>query len=182
MNARYCMDLSPLFTCDIGNVIRSFAPVGAEQLYEMLDEFFEVEKWEEGEERRVKREDLAFLLHVGVDMDGLVDSETALIKAVIATSFEAVKILIETGAGVSMRNSISNSALHIGGIAFEIAEFLVSCGADVNAENCDGRQPLSLAAQRNQTDVIDLYLKHGAAINAVDEEGDMALHAAAMTG
>uniref|UniRef100_A0A0G4F2I3 Uncharacterized protein n=1 Tax=Chromera velia CCMP2878 TaxID=1169474 RepID=A0A0G4F2I3_9ALVE len=182
MNARCCMDLSPLFVCDIGNVIRSFAPVGADQLHETLDEFFEAENWEEGEERRAKREDLALFLHVGVDVDRLVDSQTALIKAVLATSFEAVKILVKAGAGVGMRNySAGNSVLYIGGITFEIAEFLVSGGADVNIENSDGRQPPSLAAEDNLTDLIELYLQNGAAINAADKEGDTALHVAAMT-
>uniref|UniRef100_A0A0G4HLH2 Uncharacterized protein n=1 Tax=Chromera velia CCMP2878 TaxID=1169474 RepID=A0A0G4HLH2_9ALVE len=101
MNARYCMDLSPLFACDIGNVIRSFVPIGADQLYETLDEFFKQKSWR----RRVKREDFALLLHVSADVDRLVDGDTALMKAVLATSLEAVKILVEAGAGVGVRDS-----------------------------------------------------------------------------
>uniref|UniRef100_A0A0G4F8J8 Uncharacterized protein n=1 Tax=Chromera velia CCMP2878 TaxID=1169474 RepID=A0A0G4F8J8_9ALVE len=182
MNARCCMDLSLLLACDIGNVIRSFAPVGADQLHETLDEFFGAEEGEEGEERRVKREDLALLLHMGADVDGLVDGDTALMKAVLATSLEALEMLVEAGVGIGVRDSNGDSVLHVAGIPFEIAEFLVSSGMDVNVENRDGRQPLSLAAQRNQTDLIDLYLQHGADIHAADEEGDTALHVTAMTG
>uniref|UniRef100_A0A0G4H8M5 Uncharacterized protein n=1 Tax=Chromera velia CCMP2878 TaxID=1169474 RepID=A0A0G4H8M5_9ALVE len=169
MNARYCMDLSPLFACDIGKVIRSFAPVGADPLHERLDAFFQAE---EGEEKRAKREDLALLLRIGADVDGLVDGETALIKAVLAPSLKTVKILVEAGAGVGVRDSDGDSVLHMAGIAFEIAEFLVFYGADVNAESQDGWQPFLVAAEENHTDLIGLYLQHGAAINAADKEGD----------
>uniref|UniRef100_A0A0G4HR72 Uncharacterized protein n=1 Tax=Chromera velia CCMP2878 TaxID=1169474 RepID=A0A0G4HR72_9ALVE len=143
-----------------------------------LDEFFDVG---EGEETRAKREDLTLLFYVGADVHGLVDGQTALTKAVLATNLEAVKILVETRAGLGTRSSDGNSTLHISGIAFEIAEFLVSCGKDMNVENREGYQPLLVAAQDNQTDLIGLYLQHGAAINAADEEGDTALHVAAMT-
>uniref|UniRef100_A0A0G4HPR0 Uncharacterized protein n=1 Tax=Chromera velia CCMP2878 TaxID=1169474 RepID=A0A0G4HPR0_9ALVE len=129
MNAQYCIDLSPLLACDIRNVIRSFTPIGADQLYETLEEFFEAE---EGEERRAKREDLALLLHVGADVDGFINNNIVLIKAVLATSLEATKILVEAGVGVGVRDSDGDSLLHMSGIAFEITEFLVSCGADVN--------------------------------------------------
>jgi len=61
----------------------------------------------------------------------------------------------------------------VAGIAFEIAEFLVSSGVDVNAES-------PFTSYTTQPD--GLYLQHGAAINAVDEEGDMALHVAALIG
>uniref|UniRef100_A0A0G4HG12 Uncharacterized protein n=1 Tax=Chromera velia CCMP2878 TaxID=1169474 RepID=A0A0G4HG12_9ALVE len=110
MNARYCMDLSPLFACDIGNVIWSFTPIGADQLDETLEEFFEAE---ESEERRAKREDLTLLLHMGTDVDGLVNGQTAVIKAMRVTSLEAVKMLVEAGAGVGVKKSNGNSALHI---------------------------------------------------------------------
>uniref|UniRef100_A0A0G4I1L2 Uncharacterized protein n=1 Tax=Chromera velia CCMP2878 TaxID=1169474 RepID=A0A0G4I1L2_9ALVE len=179
MNASCRMDLSPLFAYDISNVIRSFTAVGADQLHEKLDEFFEAEA---GEERRAKREDLTLLLHVGVDVDGLVDNDTALMKAVQAISLEAVKILVEAGAGLGVRKSNGSSVLHIAGITFEIAEFLISCGGDVKAENQGGLQPFEVAAEDNQTDLIDLYLKHGADVHAKDADGDTALHVAAMVG
>uniref|UniRef100_A0A0G4HEB4 Uncharacterized protein n=1 Tax=Chromera velia CCMP2878 TaxID=1169474 RepID=A0A0G4HEB4_9ALVE len=150
INARCCMDLSPLFVYDIGNVILSFVPIGADQLHEKLDEFFEADG---EEERRAKREDFALLLHVGADVDGVVDNDTALIKAVKAydggLGLEAAKILVGAGVGVDVRNSASNSALHVGTIVFEIAEFLVTCGGDVIAEKKKGGRPLSIAAEYN---------------------------------
>uniref|UniRef100_A0A0G4HFR7 Uncharacterized protein n=1 Tax=Chromera velia CCMP2878 TaxID=1169474 RepID=A0A0G4HFR7_9ALVE len=66
LNLYYRMDLEPLFTVDIGNVIRSFQAVLAEVLREALNAFMET-----GE--REKREDLELLLKVGAEIDSFVE-------------------------------------------------------------------------------------------------------------
>eukprot|EP00820_Chromera_velia_P031517 Cvel_13950.t2-p1 / transcript=Cvel_13950.t2 / gene=Cvel_13950 / organism=Chromera_velia_CCMP2878 / gene_product=Ankyrin-3, putative / transcript_product=Ankyrin-3, putative / location=Cvel_scaffold974:21893-23170(+) / protein_length=426 / sequence_SO=supercontig / SO=protein_coding / is_pseudo=false len=62
----YRMDLEPLFAFDIGNVIRSFQAVTAEELQGALDAFMKT-----GE--REKREDLELLLKMGAAVDAAVE-------------------------------------------------------------------------------------------------------------
>jgi len=44
----------------------------------------------------------------------------------------------------------------------EIIEILIAKGADVNAENKQGRTPLQCATVRQQTEIVELLRKHGA--------------------
>lgn len=56
--------------------------------------------------------------------------------------------------------------------AYEIAEFLISRGAEVNYKFLwDGPSPLSIAARSNNLKMMKLLIKHGADINFVDESG-----------
>ena len=44
----------------------------------------------------------------------------------------------------------------------EIAELLISTGADVNVKKDDGRTPLDFAIKFKNTEIADLLCKHGA--------------------
>ena len=56
------------------------------------------------------------------------------------------------------------------GVAFtgqnEIAELLITAGADVNAKDEDGDTPVDWADRRNQTATADLLRKHGGKTSA----------------
>ena len=43
----------------------------------------------------------------------------------------------------------------------EIAELLIASGANVNANDEDGKTPLDYAIEFNQTEIADLLRKHG---------------------
>jgi ankyrin repeat protein len=53
----------------------------------------------------------------------------------------------------------------------EVAEFLLTHGANVNAKTTDSVTPLHIAAQRGNQEIVVLLLAHQAKINAVDSKG-----------
>ncbi len=64
----------------------------------------------------------------------------------------------------------------------QVAEMLISRGANPNARDDRGQSPLQRAAGNGHDDMVQLLLKHGADINARDAMGKTALHAAAAGG
>jgi ankyrin repeat protein len=61
----------------------------------------------------------------------------------------------------------------------ELAEKLVSRGADVNLRDTEGRTPLHYAAQAGDENVGELLIDHGAEVDAMDASGATPLHDAA---
>src|SRR5438067_2130269 len=82
-----------------------------------------------------------------------------------------------------------DTALHMAAAAFrrQVAEILVSHGADCRAKNRRGAEPLHYAADANrwdppaQADVIEYLTSSGADPNAVDKSGVSPLHRAVRT-
>ncbi|MGA9069601.1 MAG: ankyrin repeat domain-containing protein [Terracidiphilus sp.] len=60
----------------------------------------------------------------------------------------------------------------------DVAEFLLTNKADVNAKAKNGSTPLHLAAARGNQEIVELLLAFKADINAVDNEGWSPLHSA----
>uniref|UniRef100_A0A0G4FBK7 Uncharacterized protein n=1 Tax=Chromera velia CCMP2878 TaxID=1169474 RepID=A0A0G4FBK7_9ALVE len=178
VNLYYKMDLSPLFECDIAHKIRSFQVVTPEALNEALEAFLVT-----GDE--AKRDDFMLLLRVGAQIDGLIEDQTALLRAVEFDNLEVVKILVGEGAGLQVVGSDGFSPLHFACASPpspQIVRFLVSEGADVDAKDNDGETPLHWLATTDQTDLMELILSKGADIDAKDNKGDTALHHATMAG
>lgn len=61
----------------------------------------------------------------------------------------------------------------------EVAEFLLSAGAKVDARTIDGWQPLHCTCRWNKTEVASLLLQNGADINAQTNGKQTPLHLAA---
>ncbi|KFZ56848.1 NF-kappa-B inhibitor alpha, partial [Podiceps cristatus] len=71
-------------------------------------------------------------------------------------------------------NYNGHTCLHLASIQgyLAIVEYLLSLGADVNAqEPCNGRTALHLAVDLQNSDLVSLLVKHGADVNKVTYQG-----------
>ena len=94
--------------------------------------------------------------------------------------------LIETGeANVNGdRDCYGRTALHLASHRghLDIAELLVSSGADMTIAAMDGRTALHLASSHGHLDIVRLLLTEGADITIAANDGRTALHLASMEG
>uniref|UniRef100_A0A0G4IE27 Uncharacterized protein n=1 Tax=Chromera velia CCMP2878 TaxID=1169474 RepID=A0A0G4IE27_9ALVE len=118
-------------------------------------------------------------------VNGRVDGHTALLRAVRARNFAAVKILVEAGAGLEVcGDENGDTPLHLTCRlpSVPIAQFLVSRGANVNAESLGKRRPLHVAARTSTPKLLEILLSSGAEVDAKATGGSTALHKAADAG
>ena len=119
-----------------------------------------------------------------IDINALDDCHrNCLLYAISSGEIELVKLLIEKNAMIRIRDVIGDTPLHLTvqqkHNALELTRMLLETDAGkslINVPAADGMQPLLLAAQSKQADVIHLLLKNGADRTAVDREHHNALH------
>jgi FOG: Ankyrin repeat len=97
--------------------------------------------------------------------------ETSIYDAAVGGEFEAVqKIVSQNPQAVNERDEYGFTALH--GLAeeehYDIVQFLIGHGADVNARNEDGITPLHLAAW---PEMAELLIASGADLEARNNQG-----------
>jgi ankyrin repeat protein len=138
-----------------------------------------------------RRGSFTLLIEHGADVN-LSDGNLApLHEAALWNTSEEALLLILNGASIEARNGAGFSPLHFAAMhaCYEVAELLLLHHADVNAEGIGvpdtipaGQTPLHLAAgnKLNGTTheiikLIELLVKNGAEVNAVDEKGQTPL-------
>ncbi|RSL63231.1 hypothetical protein CEP54_005298 [Fusarium duplospermum] len=101
---------------------------------------------------------------------------TQLHRAALNKDIEQVRLLLNAGAAVDIRDHTSNTPLHnaVTAESIEIALLILRFGADVDAKNHRGRAPLHLAI--SQPGVINALVDNGADVSIQDEKGDTPLH------
>jgi len=105
---------------------------------------------------------------------------TLLMHAAAFGSPEAVRLLLDSGAGVNAKNSFDATALLWGAGDPRKAAMLVAKGADVNARSKQGRTPLMVAANCDGcSETVRLLLSKGADPKQKDGQGNSALRLAA---
>jgi len=119
---------------------------------------------------------------------------TPLQRAAITGRTEAVKLLLEAGANISVKDDRGQTLLHLildmrnsdynqYRLSKDTLELLLIKGADVNLKDKDGRTPLHLAADSADVEIVELLLDKGAKIDAKDDDsGFTALHHTARFG
>ena len=138
---------------------------------------------------------LGFLLRSGFNVnDTILIGDYPINNAVWYRNFSTLKMLVDNGANVNVKQWISSGLDAFKGftpLMFAAVEhdkpsflYLLNHGADPNARNYQGRTPLMLLAQSETDDpemTIEL-IKHGARVSDVAPDGTNALHYAKQKG
>lgn len=103
--------------------------------------------------------------------------------AVLSDNEQIVNTLLRKGADVVATDQDGNTPLHEACRSGrrQIAQLLIDKNSEsVNKENSSQRTSMHYAAEGGYTEIIALLCKEGAAVDAVDEDGDTPLHRAAL--
>ncbi|CAH0549306.1 unnamed protein product [Brassicogethes aeneus] len=127
------------------------------------------------------------LVSNGADINAQdINGYSPLIFAVDNNHTKITEYLINHGADVNLRGSKDNrTALHVAGLTgnVEMANVLVSNGADINAQDINGYSPLMFAVYKNHTETVEFLINQGADVNLRgSKDNRTALHVAAATG
>nr|XP_019580618.1 PREDICTED: transient receptor potential cation channel subfamily A member 1 [Rhinolophus sinicus] len=107
---------------------------------------------------------------------------TALHFAATQGATEIVKLMISSYSGssdiVNARDGNEETLLHRASLFdhHELAEYLISVGADINSTDSEGRSPLLLATASASWNVVNLLLSKGAHVDIKDHLGRNFLH------
>ena len=100
-------------------------------------------------------------------------------------SYDVVRFMIEeAGADFSVINDDAESPLHEACREGhdEIAMYLISCGADVLAKDCNGDTPLHFACDAGLFDVALTLISSGAVVTETNDDGEQPIHVACTAG
>ena len=126
-----------------------------------------------------------FIAEKGVDAVVGEHGHTILMSAARRGNPEIVKLLIDSGADINIRGSISGVTALMVAVGWghtEIIKLLIDNGADINIKNYHSSTALIVAARSNQTEVVQLLIDNGADLNVRGEHGNTALMCAAGNG
>lgn len=119
------------------------------------------------------------------DVADLLRGNAALLDAAKKGDLPRVQRLV-TSENINCRDAQGRNStpLHLaaGYNNFEVAEFLLENGADVNAQDKGGLIPLHNASSYGHLDIAALLIKHNTVVNATDKWGFAPLHEAAQKG
>ncbi|KAJ0055362.1 hypothetical protein NL108_016567 [Boleophthalmus pectinirostris] len=123
------------------------------------------------------------LIQEGAALNRMPNGKTPLHVACEVSNPECVSLLLRHGAKVEALSLSGHSALHycITAQSVPCAQHLLHHGADVNvaSNNNDEVTPLHAAARFGVPELVELYLKHGAQVDAVNSVQETPLMTAA---
>ncbi|KAK5644313.1 hypothetical protein RI129_005613 [Pyrocoelia pectoralis] len=128
---------------------------------------------------------IAELLDLGLDIDEQDDQgDTPLLLALQSEMEDTVKLLLERGASVHIRNKNYNCCLHnaINLPNVELLSAMIAKGADVNCRNWSEETPLLKALKAEKLEYAKILLENGAQCDVIDNENGSCLFYAAKFG
>ena len=101
----------------------------------------------------------------------------SLINASKNGDLEKVKLLIENGANIEVKDNNGDTALILASYyrRLEIVKYLVEKGANINATNDNGWTSLMYASKYGELETIKYLLENGADVNIKNKNGNAAL-------
>ncbi|MHB8055561.1 MAG: ankyrin repeat domain-containing protein [Candidatus Aminicenantales bacterium] len=132
--------------------------------------------------------DIAKLLVAkGMKLDPAADGPIPmLIRAALSRNADGVHFLLDQGFDIDVRNIENGRTALLMAVDFgnrDGARALAMRGANVNAVDKEGMTPLSIAVEKGDAELVDLFLKKGARLDAADPRtGKTVLHEAALRG
>ena len=128
------------------------------------------------------------LIDYGADINAA-DNEgrTPVFYARDTKAMKALEFLAKHGADINARRADDGWTVLHSAAAFDLVEFvnaLMRNGANIEDRNTDGQTPLIIAScmRRDDTDVLEVLLRHGADVQAAGNDGWQAIHRAAFGG
>ncbi|KAF4087513.1 hypothetical protein AMELA_G00071470 [Ameiurus melas] len=124
---------------------------------------------------------LRHLLLRGASVDFTPGGSTALHEACQECQTDCVKLLLQYGANTNAVNEDGLMPLHLctEPESLECAKHIIQFGAAINGCSLDANDtPLHVAARHGLLAHVDLYLRHGAAMECQNDEGQTPLNAA----
>ncbi len=125
----------------------------------------------------------------GADVNAAVhDGYSLLHESVVSNEPDLVKLLIQNGAAVEVRNKYGSTplllAVYLGHLpnAWKVIQLLLKAGANPYVKNWKGQSALTLAASQNDLNTVQLLIRKNVDINTVSEKGQNALHLAVIDG
>jgi cytohesin len=97
---------------------------------------------------------------------------------------DACTFLLTKGAKVALANKMGDTALHVAAAEGKVGavRVLLNHGADINVRGCRNYTPLIGAAHAGQAEACKFLLSRGANPALVTDDGNAAVHAAALFG
>jgi ankyrin repeat protein len=113
------------------------------------------------------------------------NGETVLMRASRRGHIAIMKALLSGGADVNAKDGNGHTALVSAADNRETAvanTLLADSRVDVNSRSANGAGILAIYVARNREDIVPELLKRGAQVDVQDQEGDAAMHGAALNG
>ena len=127
------------------------------------------------------------LLRHGADAETLCNRGNSLLrKAIQLQKLYFAELLLKGGADANVRSqfpdntTLLDEAMDIGNV--DLAQWLISHGADVNTLSLQGGSPLHKAVRLQKLDAVEFLLKNGADVNSRDAHNSTLLHEAVESG
>ena len=134
---------------------------------------------------------MEFMLNCGIQVNERVDvpenlheKRTLLHRASYFGQFEVVKLIVNRGADINIRDAKNNTALHLAAESgsVDIIKLLLDKGMSVNLTNTHGFTPLHISAGFGNLEATKTLIHRGAALNNVNKCGDTPLTLASRRG